>query len=140
MRSKVGHAFAAMAVAAVVVLGVAAAPPNDMRLHTDARYRRISMQLERLATQLGLTDQQRARVKPVIEARVQQMHDLRLDENLTDEQREEKVRTVQQTYGSQLRAILTPEQQQKLEEAKESRNARNPVGLRRKGRVPVEND
>jgi Spy/CpxP family protein refolding chaperone len=140
MRLKLAPALAALAIAVLSARGVCAAAPTDMRLHTDARYRRITMQLERLSAQLGLTEQQKAKVKPLIEARVTQVRDLRMDESLTQEEREARLQTIQLTFGTQLRAVLTPDQRKKLEEAKESRSARETVAVKKKGRVPVKDE
>lgn len=139
MRSKLGPALVAFVVALFVALGVAAAPPSDFRLHTDTRNRRIAMQLERLSADLGLTEDQKTKIKPLIESRINQVRQLRTDESLTEEQREEQLLTIQQSFGTQLHAVLTPEQQKRFAEVKEAR-AHNTMALRRKGRIPVEGE
>ena len=66
--------------------------------------------LDQLAQQLNLTDDQKAKVKPILEARDQKMRDLRGDTSLTPEDRRAKMKALRDDMVTQMKAVLTPEQ------------------------------
>ena len=66
--------------------------------------------LDQLAQQLNLTDDQKAKVKPILEARDQKMRDLRGDTGLTPEDRRAKMKALRDDMVTQMKAVLTPEQ------------------------------
>ena len=66
--------------------------------------------LDQLAQQLDLTDDQKAKVKPILEARDQKMRDLRGDTSLSPEDRRTKMQAIREETTAQLKAVLTPEQ------------------------------
>ena len=66
--------------------------------------------LDQLAQQLKLTDDQKAKVKPILEARDQKMRDLRGDTGLTPEDRRAKMKALRDDMVTQMKAVLTPEQ------------------------------
>jgi hypothetical protein len=119
MRSKVPFAAAIMAVALFSSLGFAATKTPDLRSRSDARQRRITWQLDRLTANLELNDQQKIRVKALITARIDDMRALRSEEDLTTEEIETKVRSIQTDYQSGLHEVLNAEQRQKLDEMRE---------------------
>lgn len=141
MRSKTLSTLVALVVAAIAALATVVAQ-DDPRLHSDARHRRVTMQLQQLVANLNLTEQQKAKIKPLIEAKVDQMRSLRMDETLTPEQKETRVQSIQAFYRNQLRTLLTPDQQKKLDEMHEKNRkaSQDTLTQKRKGRVPVEND
>jgi Spy/CpxP family protein refolding chaperone len=66
--------------------------------------------LDQLAQQLNLTDDQKAKVKPILEARDQKLRDLRSDTSLTPEDRRAKMKALRDDMTTQMKAVLTPEQ------------------------------
>jgi periplasmic protein CpxP/Spy len=66
--------------------------------------------LDQLAQQLNLTNDQKAKVKPILEARDQKMRDLRGDTTMSQEDRRIKMQAIRQDVTTQLKAVLTPEQ------------------------------
>jgi Spy/CpxP family protein refolding chaperone len=65
---------------------------------------------------LNLTEQQKSQLKPIFQSTRQQMQALRSDTSLTPEQKHEKMQQIRQNQMTQMKSILTPEQQQQLEQ------------------------
>jgi Spy/CpxP family protein refolding chaperone len=76
-------------------------------------------QLERLSNELNLTDEQKAKVKPILDEQSKQMHATQEDTSLTQDQKRDKMKQIHQTTHSQINEILTPEQQKKFAALKE---------------------
>jgi protein CpxP len=76
-------------------------------------------QLERLSKELNLTDEQKAKVKPISEEQTKQMLATQEDSSLTQEQKHDKMKQIHETTHSQINDILTPEQQKKFAALKE---------------------
>lgn len=66
--------------------------------------------LDQLAQQLNLTDDQKAKVKSVLEARDKKVSELRGDTSLSQEDRRAKMQSIREENTAQMKAILTPEQ------------------------------
>jgi protein CpxP len=66
--------------------------------------------LDQLAQQLNLTDDQKAKVKPILEARDKKIADLRGDTSLSQEDRRTKMQSIREETTAQMKAVLTPEQ------------------------------
>jgi Spy/CpxP family protein refolding chaperone len=90
---------------------------------------RAAPTLDQLAQQLNLTDDQKAKVKPILEARDQKMHDLRGDTSLTPEDRRAKMKALRDDIITQMKAVLTPEQFEKWQKMP-------PVGMRERRNGP----
>jgi periplasmic protein CpxP/Spy len=75
--------------------------------------------LEWLSKELNLTDEQKAKVKPILDDQSKQMHATQEDTSLSQEQKHDKMKQIHQTTHSQINEILTPEQQKKFAALKE---------------------
>jgi len=75
--------------------------------------------LEWLSKELNLTDEQKEKVKPILDEQTKQMHATQEDSSLTQEQKHDKMKQIHQTTHSQINDILTPEQQKKFAALKE---------------------
>ncbi len=69
--------------------------------------------LERMTTQLNLTDEQKPKVKAVLEETSKKMQGLR---DLPQEERREKMQAAREEETKKLKGILTPEQFKKYED------------------------
>jgi periplasmic protein CpxP/Spy len=69
--------------------------------------------MERISTQLNLTDDQKPKVKAVLEESSKQMQALR---DLPQEERRPKMQTIREEETKKMKAILTEEQFKKYEE------------------------
>ena len=85
--------------------------------------------LEWLSKELNLSDEQKEKLKPILQDEGKQMRAVHDDSSLTPDQRRDKMKQIHQTFRPQIQAVLTPEQQEKLknlkEEAREKRQGKD---------------
>lgn len=86
---------------------------------SEARQGQHGNRLDWLSEELNLTDEQKAKVKPILEAQGKQMHAIRDDSSLSQDQKHEKMMQLHETTHSQINGILTPDQQKKFAQLKE---------------------
>ena len=75
----------------------------------------VEQRMERLTTELTLTDAQKPKVKAVLEDSQKKMTELRNDTALDQPQRREKFQALREEELKKMKAILTPEQYTKYE-------------------------
>lgn len=73
------------------------------------------MTIEMVSTQLALTDEQKTKVKPIIEDLQKKMTDMRADTSIAQADRRTKSQEIRADATAKLKAILTPEQLTKWE-------------------------
>jgi Spy/CpxP family protein refolding chaperone len=73
----------------------------------------VESRMERLTTELSLTDAQKPKVKAVLEETQKKMGEIRGDSSLSQEQRREKFTAIREEETKALKPILTPEQMEK---------------------------
>ena len=74
--------------------------------------------LQRMTTQLGLTSDQQNQIKPILEAAHTQVQSVLQNTSLTKEEKVSQVKEAVQAARGQIKGILTPAQQQQVEELK----------------------
>lgn len=74
--------------------------------------------LQILSEKLNLTEDQKAKVKPIFQDQAQQLKAVSDDPSLTPEQKAAKKKAIHETTHDQINAVLTPEQQEKFKEMK----------------------
>ena len=67
-----------------------------------------------IAQQLNLTPQQKEKILPILVDEVPKVNAIKNDNSLSNMQKMQKVRAIHQQTDPQMKAILTPEQYQKL--------------------------
>ena len=67
-----------------------------------------------IAQQLSLTPQQKEKILPILAAEVPKVHAIKNDNSLSTMQKMQQLRTIHQQTDPQMKAILSPEQYQKL--------------------------
>lgn len=72
--------------------------------------------MDKMAKDLGLTDDQKAKIKPIMEDRHEKMKALHEDTTLTPEQKKEKGKAIMDAGDDQIKALLTPDQLPKFEQ------------------------
>lgn len=72
--------------------------------------------LDHMTKELNLTDDQQAKLKPIIEEHFKQANAVRQDASLSQEDRHTKMKQLHEDMISQARPILNPDQQKKLDE------------------------
>lgn len=75
--------------------------------------------LQMLSEKLNLTDDQKAKVKPILDDEMQQIKGVREDSSLSQEQKHAKLKSIHESMHDQINAVLTPEQQAKFKEMKQ---------------------
>jgi periplasmic protein CpxP/Spy len=66
--------------------------------------------LDQLTTALSLTDDQKVKIKPILDAQRQKMTDLRADTSFSQEDRRTKMQAIRQDMADQMKGVLTAEQ------------------------------
>jgi protein CpxP len=69
-----------------------------------------------MAQQLSLTPQQKEKILPILAAEVPKVHAIKNDNSLSRVQKMQQVRALHQQTDPQMKAILSPEQYQKLKQ------------------------
>ena len=77
--------------------------------------------MEKMKTDLGLTDEQSAKLKSDRTAMQEKMKAIREDKSLNDEAKKEQVKELMKKQKEDMRSILTEEQLKKLDEQKQKR-------------------
>jgi Spy/CpxP family protein refolding chaperone len=75
--------------------------------------------------EIGLTAEQKAKIKPVVLEQRKQQKAVREDATLDAAAKQEKMRPINKAANDQFKAILTPEQWTKFQEARKALNAKN---------------
>ncbi len=80
--------------------------------------------LEHMSKELNLTDDQKTKIKPILDEQMKQMQDARQSTSTSDQDRRAKMKQIHENTMSQIRPILTSDQQKKLEEMMSHRGER----------------
>ena len=72
-----------------------------------------------IAQQLSLTPQQKEKILPILAAEVPKVHAIKNDNSLSKVQKMQQLRAIHQQTDPQMKAILSPEQYQKLKEIRQ---------------------
>lgn len=81
---------------------------------------KVSAKLQKLSDELNLTDDQKAQLKPVLQGEVKQLKGVHDDSSLSADQKQQKMTEIHDSAKSQIGSILTPDQQKKLAELKDT--------------------
>jgi len=77
--------------------------------------------LKHLSEKLGLTEDQKTKLKPIIKEEGQAIKAVRDDASLAKDAKWAKIEGIRKSYHEQIRALLTPEQATKFDEFREER-------------------
>jgi Spy/CpxP family protein refolding chaperone len=110
-----------LSAAAVLSLGtlvyLQAGEPGDASAkhdhHGPGPHHMMGNPLDHLSKDLGLTDEQKAKVQPIVDQAKPQMRAIH-------EEAMQKMRALMESTGAQIRPLLTPEQQQKYDAMKKA--------------------
>ena len=81
----------------------------------DMRARRAEAQLNGMTPMYSLTDEQKTKIKPILEDQFKQMEELQKEKTLTSEDRRKKMMEIRDGSQAKIKALLTPEQVQKMD-------------------------
>jgi len=79
----------------------------------------VEQQIQRMDTELKLTDAQKSKLTPLFEGQRKKMQELRSDTSLSQEDRREKFRTMREENDKKLKEILTPDQWEKWQKSRQ---------------------
>ena len=104
----------------VLLLGQNSAPKTPQQGHEamGAAANTPDAHLQMLTEKLNLTDEQRTKLKPILEDQSQQLKAVHDDTSLSPDQKTAKMKAIHASFHDQINAVLTPEQQAKLKEMK----------------------
>jgi Spy/CpxP family protein refolding chaperone len=111
------------------------APPVKRSVNPESIKR---AKLTRLRKDVALTDEQATKIKPLIDASVNDMQSIKSDASLDSRTKRQKLSEVRRKYDSDLDGVLNPEQQQKLASIKEERRARLRAARTSKSSAPLD--
>ncbi len=89
---------------------------------------RAAHRLMRLSKHLNLTDDQKEKLRPILQEEVQQMKGVQGDASTTPQQKRKQMREIRMSSRSQMAAILTPEQKEKLRSGRGRPEGRHRMG------------
>lgn len=78
----------------------------------------LDRRLDRMTRQLGLTEEQHAKIKTILDDEYAQLEKLRGNETFNRDERRNKLQELNESTWEKIRPILTPEQQKKSEEVR----------------------
>ncbi len=106
--------IAALAVGSLLVFtNVSSAQEN--KDGTKKRGQSVEQRMDRLSTELNLTDAQKPKVKAVLEESQKKMQELRNDTALDQSQRREKFQALREAETKKMKEILKPDQFEKYQ-------------------------
>jgi Spy/CpxP family protein refolding chaperone len=109
----------AFAIATLLASLPAAYAAEDSTPAPETRKERIKEGADRMADKLGLTDDQRAKIKALNQQEKAELDTLRADKALAKEDRHAKAEAVRAKYREQRQALMTPEQRAKADKMHE---------------------
>jgi periplasmic protein CpxP/Spy len=81
-------------------------------------------QLKHLTKKLNLTDDQQAKLKPILDDQHTQMEQLRADNSGSREDRWKKMREIRENSDNQIKSVLNEDQQKKFDAMREEQRSR----------------
>ena len=96
-----------------------AAPQTSPQGHEAMGATSPEAHVQMLSEKLNLTEDQKAKLKPIFQDQAQQLKAVRDDTSLTPEQKAAKKKAIHETTHDQINAVLTPEQQEKFKTMKQ---------------------
>ena len=78
-------------------------------------------QLAMMKEQLKLTDDQSKKLEPILKEQTEKMRALRDDKNMAPEDRRTKSREIREAYTTKIKAVLTKDQAEQWEKARQQR-------------------
>jgi Spy/CpxP family protein refolding chaperone len=101
------------------------APTAPTAKHRHKQGDRAEQKLKRLSKKLNLTDDQKEKIKPILQDEEKQLTDMEADSTLSAQQKHNKTKEIRRSSRAQLDAILTPEQKEKLPSRKAGSEGRH---------------
>jgi len=137
-RNRHAHFFSAtvLAIVASLALGLGIAYAQDSQEQQPSQGQSmgpmghhrgmpsVDDQVKHLTKKLDLTDDQQTKLKPILEDQHKQMEQIHNDSSLSRDDRFSKMQQVWQTTDTQIKALLTPDQQKKFDQMRQEQRGR----------------
>jgi len=117
----------ALALAAVLIGGCLAALAQDKMAMGDEGD--VQARLQKLGKELNLTDDQKTKLKPILQSQGEDLKALHDDTSATPQQKRMKMKEIHDKYSPQINAILTPDQQAKWKQMKQEAWEKHKEGM-----------
>lgn len=118
-----------MAIASSCLLGQAQGPgvaPPPPPGAPPRRSMEALSELRMLTQQLNLTPEQREKLRPIVTDEGEQLHVVRINEQMTPEQKRAKVLQIREAFNPKIAAELNPDQQEKWKKLQETLEGKRP--------------
>ncbi|MEY2429637.1 MAG: periplasmic protein CpxP/Spy [Verrucomicrobiota bacterium] len=121
--------IAAMALGGLVACSIMASAQDakDGKKKDGKRGPSVEQRLDRMTEELKLTDDQKPKVKEVLEDGAKKRQEMFSDSSVPREQRREKMQAIMDEESKKLKAILTPEQNEKWEKMRDQFRKNRPA-------------
>jgi protein CpxP len=122
--------FLALTIAATMTLSAGAfardnsgqqGPPPGGERRGPGRGMNADAMLQRMSESLNLTDDQKSKIKPILQDSEKQMKELRDNTSVSDDDRRTKMMEIRKSSNEKINPVLTPDQQKKWAEERERR-------------------
>jgi Spy/CpxP family protein refolding chaperone len=102
----------------------------DVKPEAAPAKRRLTMQdrLKQLSTQLNLTDEQKEKLKPMLQEEFVKVRELRQNDSLSREDKAAKLKELRTEMQKKIEPVLTPEQKEKWAKMQQRRLKRQEKG------------
>jgi|SRR5215469_538553 len=94
-------------------------PPPEKHSGMHDEGESLDQHLQTLSKKLNLSDEQKAKIKPILQDQMEQMKAVRADSSLSKDQRRAKIKSIHDSSHDRINTVLTPEQQAKLKQMKQ---------------------
>lgn len=108
---------------------VVAAAQKDTMAKPDTANGEAVSRLNHMAKELNLTDDQKAKIKPLLESEVADLRGIKADASMTPQQKKAKAMEIHEKYAPQMNSVLTPEQQEKWKAMKAEMMEKHKEGM-----------
>jgi periplasmic protein CpxP/Spy len=98
-----------------------ASDPKPTTTAPNERGARARDQMQQIAKELNLTEEQKTQLKPVIQKQAEKARALRADTSLSREERQAKLKTLRAELAPEFKKVLTPEQYEKWQKLRDER-------------------
>jgi Spy/CpxP family protein refolding chaperone len=126
-EKKAANPAAPATPAAPAAPGAPGTPIAPRVITPEQRAARVDARLKGMSQTLTLTDDQKQKIKPILEEEMKKVEEMQQDRNIPPADRMKKFREAREASQDKIKPILTAEQQQKFESLRQ-RPTRRPEG------------
>jgi len=123
---------AALAGAGTLAAQEPSAPPHPSQEGTaptgKAAHGAVEMRLERLSQQLNLSDEQKAKIRPLLRHEMERIMQVRSNTSLSQGETQRRIQTIRRDTNQRISVFLTPEQKKQWQENRQAQRGGPPGG------------